>query len=207
MAWSLILDICKQNEGIAFCADISMPLPQNTIIICNDAAGFSEEDPDSFRGGCSVLLIPGDKFSRVSVVEWDKDQIKNHSTCLEMVNGQRPLTKLLTDPEFANSKYENILEIYDNSAVVASNIRLGASSPVIRDLIVKKTKILLGTSLKFKIYTMWRRRNRPEIAMCDDGSKGELLEMDKKLQELKLPARKFVDLPKPEFPDVEDQSS
>jgi hypothetical protein len=202
----MILEIMEDNVGVHFCPDLTTPSPLDTIIICNDAAGFSEEDPDSFRGGCSIILIPGSKTSRVSIVKWDEIQLKNHSTCLEMVNGQRAITDILNDSNLTG-KFKNVLEIYDNSAVVASNIRLGASSPVIRDLLVQRTKIVLAAGIPIKIFTMWRRRNIPEIAMCDSGSKGKLEEVDATLKFLELPPKIDWELPKPSFPAAEDPSS
>ena len=198
-AWELILVVAKANTGVAFLPDASFPLPHNTIVIYNDAAGYSKEDPHSFRGGCSIISIPGSHTTKVSIIPWTPQQLQNHSTTLEMVNGNRPLFSILKDTELT-AKFTNIIECYDNSAVVNSSIRLGASSLELRHLLLRRTRRLLQQGVHIRLFSLWRRRDVPCIAMCDAGSKGELDELDTTLTQLGLPRREDIELPRPIFP-------
>ena len=115
-AYEIIMLTIAPNMGIAFMADMS-PINFDTCIwiIC-DAAGASDEEPDSYRGGFSLIILPGAKRTLFTQRRWSAAELIQHSTALECENGTQALRAALE--AIGPNGPVDIIECFDNTSIV-----------------------------------------------------------------------------------------
>ena len=110
----------QHAPGRPFAANLVLPDFNNCIFLMHDAAGLSDEEPDSYRGGGSWIWIPSSRAVLWTTRPFSQDLlVSEHSTSLELSNGNVTLA-------YAMDRWRNttIVEIFDNQAATCSARRL-----------------------------------------------------------------------------------
>jgi len=86
-AFELMCIVGKENRGVAFAPDRSAVNWDTAIWVIHDAAGYSEEEPDSYRGHFSIIIVPGADQVYYVQGQWSAEELLNDSTTLESCGG------------------------------------------------------------------------------------------------------------------------
>ena len=166
VAFKLIAKIIRRNEGIALCPDRT-PINFDTAvwIIC-DAAGASDEEPDSYRGGFALIVIPGAKHTYWIQRPWTAMELLQHSTALECANGTQALQTLLQQ-----CSPVDIIECFDNSATTGCRRRMACVSPSMCEHVEAFGDVVTHMG-RHRLFSLWYPR--ADIQMADDGSKNDM---------------------------------
>ena len=171
-AYEIIMKTIAPNLGIAFMADKSPIDFDNCVWIICDAAGASDEEPDSYRGGFSLIILPGAKTTLYTQRRWSATELIEHSTALECENGTQALRAALK--ELGPRGPVDIIECFDNTSTVGCRRRLACRSPSMCDPVRNHAVVCQQMIGKHRLFTTWFPRG--DIQMADDGSK-DLIEV------------------------------
>jgi hypothetical protein len=211
-ALELICEVAKANRGVAFAADESDIDYDTAIWVVHDAAGYSIEEPDSYRGHFTIIIIPG--CVEVCYVEgkWSAAELLNNSTTLEAGGGNAGLGPALVKPSpkrrkivtsggniglgKALSKFTkgDVIECYDSKSTTGAFLRAGCRSVPLSAQCQRRGTIWTELGYGRRLFILWFPRELNTI--CDAGSKGNITLVKHLLRERGLPPL----APEPELP-------
>lgn len=204
-AWEVFMDVMDANRGVTFVWDTSYPTRDNTILVVSDAAGYSEQDPHSFRGGCSLVLDPNVRGTEWTVHQWSPTDVQRNSTQQESATTERVFHHKVT--EWNKSKPRagqtlNIVEVMDSFSSVLAARRQRAKDKVLKAIVLNRSRTLAHYGFNVRSWIIWCRRTLN--TETDDGSKGKIHLADAALRKYGLPPRRqaAMDLPPPSFTPV-----
>ena len=204
-AWDVFMEVMVVNRGVTFVHDKSYPTRSNTILIVSDAAGFSMQDPHSFRGACSIVLDPSVPGTEWTVHSWSPEDVQRNSTQQESATTERVFCHKATEWNQAAPRAQqtlNIVEVMDSFSSVLAARRQRAKDKVLKGVVLNRSRTLARYNFNVRSWIIWCRRTFN--TETDDGSKGKIYLADEALQRYGLPPRRqaAMDLPPPTFAPV-----
>jgi hypothetical protein len=125
----------------------------------HDAAGLSDEEPDSYRGGGSWIWIPLTQQVLWTTRPFSQDLLTSeHSTSLELLNGNVTLA-------YALNRWQGttIVEIFDNHAASCSARRLACHSDSLNTHMAYR-RTLLDKYPHSRVFSIWAQRELGTLA-------------------------------------------
>jgi hypothetical protein len=190
-ALNLCCAAAKRNPGIAFMQDTSPVNWATAIWVVHDAAGFSEEDPDSYRGHFTLIYSVAHNLVHWVKGRWTAEELLHDSTTLESCGGNCALEKVLE--KFPQG---DIIECFDSLSATCGLRRLACHSETFSGQIEWRGDILTRLGFNRRIFIFWFPRE--SNTLCDNGSKGFFSVVMAQLQERGLPPLNDTSMPRAE---------
>jgi hypothetical protein len=149
----------QHAPGRPFAANLVLPNFVDCIFLMHDAAGLSDEEPESYRGGGSWIWIPRTQKVLWTPRPFSQDLLTSeHSTSLELLNGNVTLA-------YALSQWRNttIVEIFDNQAASCSARRLACHSDSLNTHMAYR-RTLLAKYPRSRVFSIWAQRELGTLA-------------------------------------------
>ena len=204
-AWDLFLEIMEDNRGVTFVWDVSYPVRDNTVLIVSDAAGYSPQDPTSFRGGCSIVLDPEVNGTEWTIHQWSSEDLIRNSTQQESATTERVFSHKVAEWNARGSRTGqtlNVVEVMDSFSSVLAGRRQRAKDRVLKGIVLNRSRTLAHYGFNVRSWIIWCRRTWN--TETDDGSKGKIHLADEALRTYGLPPRRHaaMNVPPPTFRPV-----
>jgi ribA/ribD-fused uncharacterized protein len=149
----------QHAPGRPFAANLVLPNFGDCIFLMHDAAGLSDDEPESYRGGGSWIWIPRTQKVLWTTRPFSQDLLTSeHSTSLELLNGNVTLA-------YALSQWRNttIVEIFDNQAASCSARRLACHSDSLNTHMAYR-RTLLAKYPRSRVFSIWAQRELGTLA-------------------------------------------